>query len=123
MAVGQRLPRLVGVQAALQFITTGKNLKAQAKALGVVGEVCEADALLETAKAWIKANPKVAAAWDKGKIPGGGGAMHPKAAMTFMGANAMAQGESRGNYPAIPAILSCIFEGSILPMDKALEVE
>ena len=68
----QRLPRLVGVQAALQFITTGKNLKAQeAKALGVVGEVCEADALLETAKAWIKANPKVAAAWDKKgfKIP------------------------------------------------------
>ena len=122
----QRLPRLVGVQAALQFITTGKNLKAQeAKALGVVGEVCEADALLETAKAWIKANPKVAAAWDKKgfKIPGGGGAMHPKAAMTFMGANAMARGESRGNYPAIPAILSCIFEGSILPMDKALEVE
>ena len=49
--------------------------------------------------------------------------MHPKAAMTFMGANAMARGESRGNYPAIPAILSCIFEGSILPMDKALEVE
>ena len=122
----QRLPRLVGVQAALQFITTGKNLKAQeAKALGVVGEVCEADALLETAKAWIKANPKgCCSLGQKGfKIPGGGGAMHPKAAMTFMGANAMARGESRGNYPAIPAILSCIFEGSILPMDKALEVE
>ena len=49
--------------------------------------------------------------------------MHPKAAMTLAGANAMARGESRGNYPAIPAILSCIFEGSILPMDKALEVE
>ena len=122
----QRLPRLVGVQAALQFITTGKNLKAQeAKALGVIGDVCEADSLIDTAKAWVKANPKVCPAWDKKgfKIPGGGGAMHPKAAMTFMGANAMARGESRGNYPAIPAILSCIFEGSILPMDKALEVE
>ena len=122
----QRLPRLVGVQAALQFITTGKNLKAsEAKALGVIGDVCEPDALVETAKSWIKANPKVCPAWDKKgfKIPGGGGAMHPKAAMTFMGANAMARGESRGNYPAIPAILSCIFEGSILPMDKALEVE
>ena len=122
----QRLTRLVGVQAALQYITTGKNISAsEAKAMGIVGDVVGPTELIDVAKTWIRENPKVTAPWDrKGfKVPGGGGAMHPKAAMTFMGANAMGRGESRGNYPAIPAILSCVFEGSILPIDKALEVE
>ncbi|MBB4211430.1 3-hydroxyacyl-CoA dehydrogenase/enoyl-CoA hydratase/3-hydroxybutyryl-CoA epimerase [Rhodothalassium salexigens DSM 2132] len=122
----QRLPRLIGLQAALQYLTTGKTIKAQeAKGFGIVAEVVEPDQLLAKAKEIVKANPKVVAPWDqKGfKYPGGGGAMHPKAVETFIGANAMARGQSWGNYPAVDAILSCVYEGSIVPMDTAVRLE
>jgi len=122
----QRLPRLIGVQAALQFITTGKNLKAQ-EALGfkIVEAVVEEDKLIETAKDLVRKNAKIVAPWDKKgfKFPGGGGAMHPGAVQTFIGATAMARGQTWGNYPAVEAILSCVYEGSIVPMDTAVAIE
>ena len=47
----QRLPRLIGAQAALDIILTGRNLKAKkALKLGVVDEVVPAPILLEVAK-------------------------------------------------------------------------
>lgn len=49
--------------------------------------------------------------------------MHPNAVRTFMGANAMAQDKSLHNYPAVEAILSAVYEGSIVPMDVALRIE
>ncbi|MBN2272164.1 MAG: enoyl-CoA hydratase/isomerase family protein [Sedimentisphaerales bacterium] len=46
----QRLPRLIGVEAALKMILTGKPIKAdEALELGLVDRVCEADELIETA--------------------------------------------------------------------------
>ena len=95
----QRLPRLIGIQAALQYLTTGKTIKAQdAKGFGIVEDVVEPDALIDKAKEIVKANPKTVAAWDqKGfKFPGGGGAMNPKAVESFSGGNGMAVGESWG---------------------------
>ncbi len=47
----QRLPRLIGVQSALDLILTGRNVKApKAKKLGIVDEVVPAPILLEVAK-------------------------------------------------------------------------
>jgi len=47
----QRLPRLIGAQAALDLILTGRNLKAKkALKLGVVDEVCPPPILLEVAR-------------------------------------------------------------------------
>jgi len=70
----QRLPRLVGVQAALPLILQGESFDAEkAHAMGVVQELAPGAETVERAKAWVKANPTAKAPWDeKGyKVPGG----------------------------------------------------
>ena len=70
----QRLPRLIGIQAALPLILQGESFKAdKALAMGVVGELAPASETVAKAKEWVKANPSAKAPWDnKGfKVPGG----------------------------------------------------
>lgn len=123
----QRLPRLMGAQNALQFLTTGKNMSAQeALGMGVVNEVVPGDEIVAKAKAWVKANPDhPGQPWDqkKFKVPGGAGWANPGFNMTFIGGNAMVTRETNGNYNAPKAIMSCVYEGLQLPIDKALSVE
>ncbi len=122
----QRLPRLAGLQNAAMLATQGRPIDPNtAKAQGVIQEVAPADELVAKAKEWVKANPKVTQPWDKQgfKFPGGGGAMDPRAAQFFMAANAMAQRETNHNYPAVQYILSCLYEGSIVPFDTAIRIE
>lgn len=122
----QRLPRLAGVMAALQYLSTGKTMSPrEAIAMGVFHEVVPKTELLSAAKKWLLASPDPVAPWDKPgfKIPGGGGAMNPKAVRVFVAANAMAQDKTLHNYPAVEAILSCVYEGSIVPFDLALKIE
>ncbi|RMB02777.1 3-hydroxyacyl-CoA dehydrogenase NAD-binding domain-containing protein [Eilatimonas milleporae] len=122
----QRLPRLIGIQAAAQAITTGKPFNPQqALGLGIVQAVVPADKVVETAREWVKNTASAIAPWDKKgfKYPGGAGAMHPGAVQTFIGANAMAQKQTQHNYPAIQAILSCLYEGGIVDFDTAIRIE
>ena len=123
----QRLPRLMGVQPALMYLLQGKNMSPQeALGFGVVHAVVPAEQLLDTAKAWVKANPtKHTQPWDEKsfKFPGGAGAMNANFAQTFIGGNAMAHKQSQGNMNQIKAILSCVYEGAQLPMDTALRLE
>ncbi|RMF12715.1 MAG: 3-hydroxyacyl-CoA dehydrogenase, partial [Alphaproteobacteria bacterium] len=123
----QRLPRIIGIQAALQYLTTGKKMSAmEAKGFGIVNEIVESrDELIEKAKELVKANPKAVQPWDQRgfKFPGGAGAMNPKAVQTFMAANAMAQAKTWGLYPAVRYILASVYEGGIVPMDRALALE
>jgi len=122
----QRLPRLIGLQNAAMMATSGKPTDpATAKGQGMIHDVAPADELVAKAKEWVKANPKVAQPWDKQgfKFPGGGGAMDPRSVQFFMAANAMAQKQTNHNYPAIQYILSCMYEGSIVPIDTALRIE
>ncbi|WP_438728298.1 3-hydroxyacyl-CoA dehydrogenase NAD-binding domain-containing protein [Parasphingorhabdus sp. DH2-15] len=122
----QRLPRLIGLQGAGMMIMSGKPANPQAAlAQGVVNEVAPADQVVAKAKQWVKDNPKASAPWDKKgfKFPGGAGSMDPRSVPLYMGASTMALKQSKGNYPAIQAILSCLYEGSMLPIDTALRVE
>ena len=122
----QRLPRIVGMQVALQHLTLGSNMDARtAETMKVVHAVVSEDRLLATAKQLILDNPNAVAPWDKKgfKYPGGGGAMDPRSVMTLSGANAMASKETLNNYPAVSSILSCVFEGSVVPFDKAIDIE
>jgi len=122
----QRLPRLVGIQKALELMTQGKELRpSPAKDIGLIHETASDKAdMLAKAKAWIEANPKAQQPWDvKGfKIPGGD-PKHPKVAQIFSIAPAMAHQKSHGNYPAIVHIMSCVFEGCMVDIDTGLEVE
>lgn len=122
----QRLPRLAGLQNAAMLATTGKPIDPNtAKAQGIIQEIAPSEDLVDRAKAWVKANPKVSQPWDKPgfKFPGGGGAMNPKSVQFFMAANAMGQRETNHNYPAVRYILSCLYEGSIVPFDTAIRIE
>lgn len=122
----QRLPRIVGIQAAAQAITTGKPYNGQvALGLGIAQEMAPTDQVVEKAKAWVKKSPSALAPWDKKgfKYPGGAGAMNPAAVQTFIGANAMAQKQTQHNYPAVQAILSCLYEGGIVDFDTAIRIE
>ncbi|WP_108811493.1 3-hydroxyacyl-CoA dehydrogenase NAD-binding domain-containing protein [Sphingorhabdus sp. Alg231-15] len=122
----QRLPRLAGLQAAGMAIMMGQPMNPQAAlAQKIVDEVVPAEDVVAKAKEWVKANPKASAPWDKKgwKFPGGAGSMDPRAVPLYLGSSAMALKQSKGNYEAVKAILSCLYEGSMLPIDTALKVE
>ncbi len=122
----QRLMRLMGMQMTLQYASTGKNMSPQ-EAVGfqVFHGMHPADQLLDKAKEWLNGKPGAIQPWDKKgfKIPGGAGAMHPTAVQTMIGANAMAQDKSMHNYPAIQAILACVYQGGIVPFDTAIRYD
>ncbi len=122
----QRLPRLVGVQAALPLILQGESFTAeQAKSMGVVNELAPSSETVARAKAWVKANPKAKAPWDeKGyKIPGGAPHKAPGAGQVATMANMMLAAKTYGNFPAQKNILSCIYEGIQVPIDAGLRIE
>ena len=122
----QRLLRLMGIEAALRMNTEGKHhTPEKALEMGFVNEVVKPGTELDAAKAWVLATDTVDAHWDrKGfKVPGGAGLMHPRAVQTQTVGAALMQKMTNHNYPAPLAIMSATYEGSVLPMDKALDVE
>jgi 3-hydroxyacyl-CoA dehydrogenase/enoyl-CoA hydratase/3-hydroxybutyryl-CoA epimerase len=121
-----RLPRLVGIQQALQIMAEGIDLSPQ-KALGmglVTGLARDRDDLMAQARAWIAANPKAKQPWDapKFRFPGGD-SRAPAVAQMFAVGPSMASVKSCGNYPAVTHIMSAVFEGGLLDFDNASVVE
>ena len=122
----QRLPRMIGVQSALEMITQGKLVRApKAKSAGLVDEVVPTtDDLLPAARAWIAANPKAKQPWDSksfrcpGVRPGSADARN-----LGLAASAMAYTTTAGAVPAVEAAISAVQEGSMVVFDRALEVE
>lgn len=122
----QRLPRLIGIEPALRLLTEGKHVKpAKALELGFVDEVVAPGTEVAAAKEWILEKGDAQQPWDKKgfKFPGGAGLMHPSAIQTQMVGTALLQKMTNHNYPAPIAIMSSVYEGSVLPIDKALDVE
>ncbi|MGF7170252.1 3-hydroxyacyl-CoA dehydrogenase/enoyl-CoA hydratase/3-hydroxybutyryl-CoA epimerase [Sphingobium xanthum] len=123
----QRLPRLVGIQGALMYMLQGKNWRpAEALGMKVVDELAEPGKAIEVAKAWVKANPDAKTQpWDvKGfKVPGGSGQFNPGFIQTMMAATVMTTKQTQRNIHAPHALLSAVYEGIQLPMDKAIRVE
>ena len=121
----QRLPRLIGAQAALMAMSEGKTFKPQeALGAGVVDEVVDNDKVVEAAKTWIKTKGDPVARWDKKdfKIPGGG-PYHPAGSQVFIMGNALLRKQSYGNYPAVINLMHSVYEGLQLPFDTAIKVE
>ena len=122
----QRLPRLIGIQTALELMTQGKALRpTAAKDLGLIDAVAtDYVDMMRQAKTWINANPNAQQPWDKKgfKIPGGD-SKHPSVVPIFSVAPAMANQKSHGNYPAVIHIMSCVFEGCLVDIDTGLEIE
>jgi len=121
----QRMPRRIGIAASLPLLLEGKTLRfEQAREAGLIDEIVPAAELHAAAKAWLLAHRDAQQPWDgKGfRFPGGA----PESAQVvelFTGASAMLRKKTWGNYPATRAILSAVFEGTLLPIDAALRVE
>lgn len=122
----QRMPRLIGIAQALPLLLEGTNVPAaQAKKLGLVHEVVPPGELIAAARRWLLGTPTTVQPWDqKGyKVPGGVAFASAGATQTFMGASALVAKNTLHNYPAPPAILSAVYEGTLLSMDQGLDVE
>jgi len=123
----QRLPRLIGIQAALPLLLEGKHLSTE-KALkaGAINAVVPAEELLTAAKSWLmNAKPEDAVQpWDnkRFRIPGGA-PMSATGMMTFTAGNAMLREKTHGNYPAALNIMSCVYEGCCVDIDSGLRIE
>jgi 3-hydroxyacyl-CoA dehydrogenase/enoyl-CoA hydratase/3-hydroxybutyryl-CoA epimerase len=120
----QRLPRMIGVEKSLPILLEGKPVApAEALRLGMVDAVVPASALIETARQWILKSPDPVRAWDKKGYRGSGGLLNPAIANVMTFQPAMIGAKTQYNYPAPIVILDCIFEGTMMPFDKALNLE
>lgn len=148
----QRLARLAGIEKALPLLLEGKNVPPQqALQLGIVHELAAPDQVVESARRWLsKAHQEIVQAtaaaqaappakggkplppvlpsqapWDrKGfRVPGGSNMASPAFSIGFMAGTALVAKNTLHNFPAPAAILSAVFEGIQLPMDRGLAVE
>jgi len=102
----QRLPRMIGIPAALPLLLQGTRLRAdKALKLGVIDAVVPHDTLLDEAKAWLRTGPDATRPWDvRGFTVPGGGPRDRAIGNRISAAIAMTQAETQGNYPAPKAI-------------------
>ncbi len=122
----QRLPRMIGIQAALEHIAQGKIVRApKAVKAGLVDALADSpEHVIDAAKAWIKANPKATQPWDQksfrfpGPRPGS-----DQARQIFMAACAMLFKKTAGAFPAAEAAVASIQEGVALTFERAIEIE
>jgi 3-hydroxyacyl-CoA dehydrogenase/enoyl-CoA hydratase/3-hydroxybutyryl-CoA epimerase len=122
----QRLPRLIGIEPALKLMTQGRHLKAaEAVEAGIGHVLVEPGQEVDIARAWVLESGNPEQPWDKKgfKVPGGAGLMNPSTIQTFMFGTSLLQKMTNHNYPAPITIMSAVYEGTLLPMDKALDIE
>jgi 3-hydroxyacyl-CoA dehydrogenase / enoyl-CoA hydratase / 3-hydroxybutyryl-CoA epimerase len=125
----QRLPRLVGLQKALDMMLTGKNIFARpALKMGLVDKVANKEALYNSAvKFALELAEKPIKRIDKARfrtndlknslIEG------PLSSIVFNQARKMVDGFAHGNYPAPYKILECVQTGWKKGMKAGLDAE
>ncbi len=122
----QRLPRMIGLEAAFPYLMEGKKVNpAAAVKAGIVDELADTpDDLITRARAFIEANPSCQQPWDqKGfKLPGGA-PQHPAMAQKLAIAPAMLKQKTKGCYPAPERILSAVVEGAQVDFDNGSLIE
>jgi 3-hydroxyacyl-CoA dehydrogenase/enoyl-CoA hydratase/3-hydroxybutyryl-CoA epimerase len=122
----QRLPRLLGLQNALAYILESKRVNPE-RALkdGLIHDLVPTrEALLEAAQRYIDDVGRHTQPWDvKGFQLPGGGPQSPQGLQIMPAAIALLRQKTYGNYPNAEYALSCVYEGTQLPIDRALDVE
>lgn len=122
----QRLPRQIGLTRALPILTEGRPLSAaDALSAGILQEVVPAEDLIPAARrALAEGRVPAVQPWDrKGFQPPGLPINSIESFNSFIFANAATVAKPGPSYPAPGAILSCVYEGLRLPMDRALVIE
>ena len=122
----QRLPRMVGIQKAVEIIAQGQMLRApRAKSAGLVDELWDSpEAVRQAAVAWIEDNPKYKAPWDKKGFcfpPPRPGSADARDLLTAV--SAMVYKKTAGAFLAPEYAIAALHEGCMLELDRGLEVE
>jgi 3-hydroxyacyl-CoA dehydrogenase/enoyl-CoA hydratase/3-hydroxybutyryl-CoA epimerase len=117
----QRLPRLIGIEAALPVLLEGARLSGQAAiAAGVVDRLVPAGEEVAAAERWVLSNAGASQPWDR---PGWRPADVDRAGAIVARKRADVLAETLGHYPAPLAILDCVAEGLPQPFDDAIRTE
>ena len=122
----QRLPRMIGVQAALEILAQGQVLRApKALAKGLIDQLAPSpQALRDLAVAWIQAHPGCKQPWDSDRFKWPGGSPDGELGRNvFMAGAAMLFARTAGAFPAPEAVLMVVQEGGRLDFDAALQIE
>ena len=122
----QRFTRLVGVQRALEIITTGKNVYPfQAKKMGLVDALIHPEGLLEASKRAARGLAEGSLKPSRRRLPLRERLLEetPLSRVVYDRAHQMAEKQARGNYPAIPKIIECIRVGQKEGIEAGFEAE
>ncbi|HET8702174.1 MAG TPA: fatty acid oxidation complex subunit alpha FadJ [Nitrococcus sp.] len=124
----QRLPRLIGVPAALDLMLTGRRLRsAQAQRLGLVDDRVPASILLEAALQLVRI-------CQRGKVRRSSGWLHGLTSWVLGGnpwgrgmvlkqARQQVEARTKGNYPAPLRIIDCVEHGMSTGIAQGLKAE
>ena len=121
----QRLPRLVGVHAAVEMICSGEPIDAdKAVAIGFAFDAVPADTLVEEGQrllTYLVESGEWKARRARRAQPVG--LTDDQAAFLFAAAEGFVKGKTKGQYPAPLAALKAIKEGCNRPLDEGLKAE
>jgi 3-hydroxyacyl-CoA dehydrogenase/enoyl-CoA hydratase/3-hydroxybutyryl-CoA epimerase len=117
----QRLPRLVGLAAAMPILLDGARFSAQAAlAAGAVQAVVAPGQEVEVAERWIRSAPDPRQPWDRADWR----ALPPETVSAFVETEReKILEQTQGHYPAPLAILECVERGVPLAMDAGMAQE
>jgi 3-hydroxyacyl-CoA dehydrogenase / enoyl-CoA hydratase / 3-hydroxybutyryl-CoA epimerase len=123
----QRLPRLIGIQPALELMTQGKTLSvSRALKAGLIDAIATDETeMITQAKSYIKTHPKAQQAWDKKgfRYPAHVQPNTTQARQLFLGASAMLYRKTAGAHQAPMCILEVVQEAAHLSIDAGIALE
>ena len=120
----QRLARMIGLEQALPLLLEGRSVTpVEALRLGMVDRIVPTAELIAAARDWIVNSPNPVRDWDVKGYRGSGGLLNTGVVRIMSERPAQLAAQTRRRYPAPIALLDCLFQGSLLLFDKALQVE
>ena len=122
----QRLPRLIGLQNAVEYIVKGKVVSPQkALKIGMIEEIGpDKESLFKSAEKWILKNQDFKQPWDKkGFVFPGINPFSEDARNFFIISCAMLRKKTAGAYKGPELAITAIEEGSRVTFDRSLEIE
>src|SRR5436305_3227443 len=117
----QRLPRLIGIDAALRLMIDARRLAPrEALSAGLVDAVVPADRLVHVARDWVRTHPRAKQPWE-----GRDAAAIDIAQVDALRVRWQREVEERfgGRYPAPQALLQAVLDGVCVPLDEGLRLE
>jgi 3-hydroxyacyl-CoA dehydrogenase / enoyl-CoA hydratase / 3-hydroxybutyryl-CoA epimerase len=117
----QRLPRLIGIEAALPVLLEGTRIGGTAAiAAGLADELVAPGEEVATAERWVLSRPVAVQPWDRLDWRS---VDAQRVAALVAGSRAKVLAETFGHYPAPLAILDCVEQGFLQSFDAAIRTE